>query len=96
MGLAQDEIDPATMPLFSLAVTVIDRVTPQRADLVAEMIAYGGNDLLCYRADDDELAGRQASQWQHGLSGRILSLGTVGGGVRDHAGDTARHLSSPV
>ena len=60
----QDEIDPATMPLFSLAVTVIDRVTPQRADLVAEMIAYGGNDLLCYRADDDELAGKQASQWQ--------------------------------
>ena len=60
----QDEIDPATMPLFSLAVTVIDRVTPQRADLVAEMIAYGGSDLLCYRADDDELAGRQASQWQ--------------------------------
>lgn len=60
----QDEIDPARMPLFSLAVTVIDRVTPQRADLVAEMIAYGGNDLLCYRADDDELARRQASQWQ--------------------------------
>ena len=25
-----DDIDPATMPLFSLAVTVIDRVTPQR------------------------------------------------------------------
>ena len=60
----QEEIDPAGMPLFSLAVTVIDRVTPQRADLVAEMIAYGGNDLLCYRADDDELARRQASQWQ--------------------------------
>ena len=60
----QDEIDPARMPLFSLAVTVIDRVTPQRVDLVAEMIAYGGSDLLCYRADDDELARRQASQWQ--------------------------------
>ena len=70
----RDEIDPATMPLFSLAATVIDRVTPQRVDLVAEMIAYGGNDLLCYRADDDELAGRQASQWQPWLewSGTIL------------------------
>ncbi len=61
----KDEIDPAGMPLFSLAVTVVDRVTPHRADLVCEMIAFGGNDLLCYRADDDdELARRQASQWQ--------------------------------
>ena len=70
-----DEIDPTTMPLFSLAVTVIDRVTPQRADLVAEMIAYGGNDLLCYRADDDELASRQASQWQPWLEWSDTILG---------------------
>ncbi len=44
-----DDIDPATMPLFSLAVTVIDRVTPQRDMVMAELAAYGGNDLLCYR-----------------------------------------------
>ena len=39
------------------------------------MIAYGGNDLLCYRADDDELAGRQASQWQPWLEWSDTILG---------------------
>ena len=43
-----DDIDPATMPLFSLAVTVIDRVKPQRDMVMAELAAYGGNDLLCW------------------------------------------------
>ncbi len=71
----QNEIDPTTMPLFSLAVTVIDRVMPQRADIVAEMIAYGGNDLLCYRAEDDELAGKQESNWQPWLEWSNTVLG---------------------
>ena len=44
-----DDIDPATMRLFSLAVTVIDRVTPQRDMVMTELAAYGENDLLCYR-----------------------------------------------
>ena len=59
-----DDIDPATMPLFSLAVTVIDRVTPQREMVMAELVAYGGNDLLCYRDAQTDLASRQHDQWQ--------------------------------
>ena len=59
-----DDIDPATMPLFSLAVTVIDRVTPQRDMVMAELVAYGGNDLLCYRDARPDLASRQHNQWQ--------------------------------
>ena len=59
-----DDIDPATMPLFSLAVTVIDRVTPQRDMVMAELAAYGGNDLLCYRDAQTDLASRQHDQWQ--------------------------------
>ncbi len=59
-----DEVDPASMPIFSLAVTVIDRVVPQRPELVRELAAYGNNDLLCYRADQDDLASRQAQHWQ--------------------------------
>ena len=59
-----DDIDPATMPLFSLAVTVIDRVTPQRDMVMAELAAYGGNDLLCYRDSQTDLASRQHDQWQ--------------------------------
>jgi len=32
--------------------------------IINELASYGGNDLLCYRADDDDLAGRQQQQWQ--------------------------------
>ena len=59
-----DDIDPATLPLFGLAVTVVDRVIPQRDAIIAELSAYGGNDLLCYRDDQDDLASRQQDQWQ--------------------------------
>ena len=52
------------MPLFSLAATVIDRVTPQRDMVMAELAAYGGNDLLCYRDAQTDLASRQHDQWQ--------------------------------
>ena len=59
-----DDINPATMPLFSLAITVIDRVTPQRDMVMAELAAYGGNDLLCYRDAQTDLASHQHDQWQ--------------------------------
>jgi len=63
--MAQGEtINPASMPLFSLAVTVVDRVMSQQMAIINELASYGGNDLLCYRADDDDLAGRQQQQWQ--------------------------------
>ena len=62
---AQDEhIDVASMPLFSLAVTVLDRVMPQQPAIIRELACYGDNDLLCYRADDDDLAARQQQFWQ--------------------------------
>ncbi len=63
--MAQGEtINPASMPLFSLAVTVVDRVLPQQMAIIDELANYGANDLLCYRAEDDDLAGRQQQQWQ--------------------------------
>ena len=63
-----DEIDPSSMPLFSLAVTVVDRVTSQRDAVIAELSSYGGNDLLCYRDGRDDLACRQQKQWQPWLN----------------------------
>ena len=59
-----DDIDPATLPLFSLSVTVVDRIIPQRDAIIAELSAYGGNDLLCYRDDQHDLASRQQDRWQ--------------------------------
>ncbi len=59
-----EEIDAGSMPVFSLAVTVIDRVTPQRDAILSELIAYGVNDLICYQASEDaDLAARQAQCW---------------------------------
>ena len=71
-----EDIDPASMPLFSLALTVIDRVTPQRAAICAELTAYGGNDCLCYQdAEDNELAVRQAQGWGPWLDWARAALG---------------------
>lgn len=63
---AQEEtVKPATMPMMQLACTAIDRVSPHRADIVQQTAAYGGSDLLCYRADGpDELVAKQSKTWQ--------------------------------
>ena len=59
-----EEIDAGSMPVFSLAVTVIDRVTPQRDAILSEITSYGGNDLICYQdSEDADLAARQAQSW---------------------------------
>ena len=59
-----EEIDAGSMPVFSLAVTVIDRVTPQRDAILSELTAYGGNDLICYQdGEDADLAAHQAKGW---------------------------------
>ena len=60
-----EEIDAATMPLTALACTALDRAGPQRRDLEAQLLAYGGNDLLCYWAEHPEtLIERQRTLWK--------------------------------
>ncbi|MEJ1994217.1 MAG: ATP12 family protein [Limibacillus sp.] len=60
-----EEIDAAAMPLTALACTALDRAGPQRRDLEAQLLAYGGNDLLCYWAEHPEnLIERQRAVWQ--------------------------------
>ena len=62
---AQPEvIDPLSMPLTRAANSAIEKVTPQ-FDAVADMLgAYGGTDLLSYRASEPEdLKARQAAGW---------------------------------
>lgn len=60
-----ERVDFRTMPLMSFASTAIDRVMPRRNEVVAEIVAYAGTDLLCYRADaPPALIERQAALWQ--------------------------------
>lgn len=59
------ELDPLAMPLMRLAGSAIDLVVPNRAEVIERTVAYGGTDLLCYRADAPaELAQRQSEAWQ--------------------------------
>ena len=63
---AQDPfIEPEAMPLTRLVSTAIDRVTPQRALLINELMNYAEADLLCYRAAHPTvLKARQQAVWQ--------------------------------
>lgn len=57
-------VDPNVMPFTRSANAAIDKVAVQ-FDEVAEIIAaYGGSDLLCYRAENPaDLVARQAAGW---------------------------------
>ena len=59
-------VRPATMPFTRMANSAIDKVTPLRPGVVAEVAGYGATDLLCYRAAGPvALVARQAADWDH-------------------------------
>ncbi len=61
----EDRVVPHTMPIMSYVSTAIDRVMPQHQAVAAEIAAFAGSDLLCYRADyPQDLAAEQAVKWQ--------------------------------
>ena len=57
-------IRPTEMPMTRLANTALEKVAPQQAAVMDEILAYGGTDLVCYRAAEPEsLVARQAVHW---------------------------------
>ncbi|WND01578.1 ATP12 family protein [Temperatibacter marinus] len=62
---AQEEIiNTEAMPLTKLANTAIDRVNSRREDIIDELSAYSGTDLICYYAEYPEmLVERQKDAW---------------------------------
>jgi chaperone required for assembly of F1-ATPase len=75
-------IDPRTMPLTKLANSTIDGVMSRMDDVRAEMAAYAGNDLLCYRAERPE----RLVQEQHARWDPLLIWVTEQFGARLHTG----------
>jgi chaperone required for assembly of F1-ATPase len=72
-----DVVNPALMPFTRLANTAIDRATAERANILAEIEKYAGNDLVCYWADrPPELVQRQRAHWQPVLDWATDTLGT--------------------
>jgi chaperone required for assembly of F1-ATPase len=61
----RDKIDPAEMPLNRLVNAAIDRVAEEMDSVRAGIVAYAGNDLICYRADTPQaLVAAQEAAWE--------------------------------
>lgn len=72
----QQRIETATMPLFKLLSTAIDRVGPRRDEVATASLKFAETDMLCYRADQPvELIARQAEQWDPLLGWAKQELG---------------------
>ncbi len=70
------KVSPASMPLTRMANSALDKVAPQFREVADMIAAYGGSDLLCYRATGPrELIARQAAAWDPLLdwAARVLS-----------------------
>ena len=93
----EDEIQPEDMPLYSMAVTVTDRVSPQRQELADELAGYIHDDVLRYRSDSDlDLASRQTEMWNPWLNWAELTCGlrlpTTAGLMPVFADDATEHI----
>ena len=75
--LAQETlIDPARMPLTRFANTAIDAVADALDAVAADIVAYAGSDLLCYRAEaPEELRALQAAHWDPIIAWADTALG---------------------
>ncbi len=69
------EVDPRTMPLTRASNAAIDKVAPQREEVVEILAAYAETDLLCHRAEGPEpLVRRQAEAWEPLLAWAATAL----------------------
>ena len=84
-----DEIVPTSMPLLRLANTAQDGIGPARADVIAAILRFGENDLLCYRGEG-ELKRRQAEAWDPMLAWAADSFG-----ARLHVTEGVGHIAQP-
>ena len=86
-----EAIDPASMPVTRLANTAIDGVASRLAEVRAEVLAYAGTDLLCYRAGEPQaLVERQQATWDP-----ILAWAETRYGVRFMLAEGLVHVAQP-
>jgi chaperone required for assembly of F1-ATPase len=55
--------EPADMLLTRLANATVIRGPSERNSLIERILAFGPTDLLCYRAEEQELAAQQGGEW---------------------------------
>lgn len=60
----QEKFSSAKMKLTTLAYTAIDRIEPQKANVIEALLVFLDTDTLSYRASDDQvLLQKQEAQW---------------------------------
>jgi chaperone required for assembly of F1-ATPase len=70
-----ENFTPDDLPLTSLTTTAQNRVSAARPDIINQLVRYGLNDLLCYRAvDPPALAAYQHDSWQPWLDWAARTL----------------------
>lgn len=71
-----ETINPHAMPLTRLCNTAIDRVRGRETEILDELTAYAGSDLVCYRADHPaSLVSAQKAAWDPVLTWAETQLG---------------------
>ncbi len=69
-------IDPTRMPLTRIVNSALDGVAVRRAEVVDDLVAYAGSDLLVYRAGDPaRLVAEQSAAWDPVLDWARDALG---------------------
>ncbi|MBR0670368.1 ATP12 family chaperone protein [Neoroseomonas soli] len=63
-GAKGGEMSMDQVPLTRLLGTAQDRITPDPSAMVEGLAKYAETDLLCYRAENPDLAELQAREWQ--------------------------------
>lgn len=95
-------IDPRTMPVTRGANAALDKVATQFEEVAGLIAAYGGSDLLCYRAEEpEELTAAQAEAWDPMLAWATREHGaplhpTRGISPVPQPDESLRNLSRPV
>jgi chaperone required for assembly of F1-ATPase len=76
---AQEEfVDPSRMPLTRFANTAIDAVSETADAVAADIVAYAGSDLVCYRAETpEELVALQSRAWNPVVAWADATLGVT-------------------
>jgi chaperone required for assembly of F1-ATPase len=93
---AQETLDPADMPMTRLVNSALDGVAGRMDATRAEIAAYAGSDLLCYRAEGGTLEKRQREAFDPVLDWAAELLGArfvLAAGVM-HAAQPAETLQA--
>ena len=74
-GAPGGEMSWEDVPLTRLTGTAAERIAPDPAATIAAIAKYAETDLLCYRAEDEDLAERQDVAWQPWLDWAAARFG---------------------